>query len=112
MRQHGLEIELRVGGDRRHVLKHGLAVRAGLDEHVAVAPMDAMRGGEHRSPTIIVPVQKLPPEPTNITSGWLCAFGVSGAPPTIAVAGVIIKMKAPNAAPITTRIQAVMPQSE
>ena len=47
MRQHGLEIELRVGGDRRHVLEHGLAVRAGLHELVAVTLMDAVRGGEH-----------------------------------------------------------------
>jgi hypothetical protein len=29
-----------------------------------------------------VPVQKLPPEPTNITSGWLCASEISRAPPT------------------------------
>src|SRR4029077_15708000 len=35
-----------------------------------------------RSRTITVPVQKLPPEPTNITSGWLCASEISRAPPT------------------------------
>ncbi len=46
----------------------------GLDELVAVTPMDAVCGGvSTRSRTIIVPVQKLPPEPTNITSGWLSA---------------------------------------
>src|SRR4029079_16426365 len=47
MRQHGLEIELRGGGDRRHVREHGLAVGAGLDEFGAVIPMDAMCGGEY-----------------------------------------------------------------
>ena len=44
----GLEIELRMARDRSHVLEDGLPVGAGLDEPVAHAIVDAVRGGEHK----------------------------------------------------------------